>query len=79
MPGLGRAGLSRVRLPFRHRGAKLPAEGSNLGLRVQRAVSVPTGPTGIVVRLPVQGSNLGQRIQSPSCCRLHQPGSGGAR
>lgn len=42
----GRAGLSRARLPFRHR-AMLPVEGSNLGLRGQSAVSMPTGPTGI--------------------------------
>lgn len=31
MPAVGPAGLSRVRLPFRHRGIVLPVEGSNLG------------------------------------------------
>lgn len=71
----GRAGLGRVRLP-------VPPQGPCCQSRVrtsvgQSAVSVPAGPTGIrglCCRLPVQGSNLGWRIQSPSCCRLHQPG-----
>jgi hypothetical protein len=71
----GHASLSRVRLPVPPQGPVLPVEGSNLGLRVQSAVSLPTGPTGIGGLLPAQGSNLAPRSQSPPCCRLHQPGS----
>jgi hypothetical protein len=46
----------------------LPVEGSNLGLRVQSAVSLPTGPTGSAY--PHQDSNLdwtrSERVASPS-------------
>lgn len=70
----GRAGLSRVRLPFRHGGvaARRGFEPRISAIRARCRASWTNGHRE--GRLPVQGSNLGSRIQSPACCQLHQPG-----
>ncbi len=72
----GCAGLSRVRLPFRHRGRAARRGLEPRSPRSERGVHANwTNGHPLGRRLPVQDSNLGSRIQRPLCCRLHQPGS----
>lgn len=73
----GTATVSRCRARAARRGIEPRSPRSERGVRANWTTGHQLS-SDATTWLPVQGSNLGSRIQSPPCCRLHQPGPGGA-